>query len=116
MADFEKLHHNQLSHLAFETLDEYRTLNNRLPAPWCHADCQSFLGLAKKLRGSERYEKSGIKPAEEWFADEKMPEVRFLCLFALTAAGVFNPLCSFQGGLVAQEAVKAITQKFSPVK
>lgn len=44
-----------------------------------------------------------------------MPEVRFLALFALTAAGVFNPLCAFQGGVVAQEVVKAITQKFSPI-
>jgi molybdopterin/thiamine biosynthesis adenylyltransferase len=33
----------------------------------------------------------------------------------LTAAGVFNPLCAFQGGVVAQEAVKAITQKFTPI-
>jgi ThiF family len=28
---------------------------------------------------------------------------------------VFNPLCAFQGGVVAQEAVKAITGKFSPI-
>jgi len=27
---------------------------------------------------------------------------------------VFNPLCAFLGGFVAQECIKAITQKFSP--
>ena len=27
---------------------------------------------------------------------------------------MFNPLCAFIGGFVAQECVKAITQKFTP--
>jgi ubiquitin-activating enzyme E1 len=29
---------------------------------------------------------------------------------------VFNPLCAFVGGFVAQECIKAITQKFSPIQ
>jgi molybdopterin/thiamine biosynthesis adenylyltransferase len=28
---------------------------------------------------------------------------------------VFNPLCAFQGGVVAQECIKAITNKFTPI-
>lgn len=40
--------------------------------------------------------------------------MKFLNLFALTSRGVFNPLCAFFGGFTAQEAVKAITGKFSP--
>jgi len=39
-----------------------------------------------------------------------------LHLFAFTARGVLNPLAAFFGGFVAQEAVKAITNKFAPVK
>ena len=35
-------------------------------------------------------------------------------MFSFTCSGVFNPLCAFMGGFVAQECVKAITQKFSP--
>lgn len=33
----------------------------------------------------------------------------------MTAKGVFNPLCAFIGGFAAQEVVKAITNKFSPL-
>jgi molybdopterin/thiamine biosynthesis adenylyltransferase len=41
--------------------------------------------------------------------------VRLFYLFAFQCQGVFNPLCAFVGGVVAQECVKAITQKFTPV-
>ena len=34
---------------------------------------------------------------------------------ALTAAGSVNPVCAFIGGFVAQEIVKAITGKFTPI-
>jgi len=34
---------------------------------------------------------------------------------AFTARGCFAPLCAFLGGVVAQEALKALTGKFSPL-
>jgi hypothetical protein len=74
-----------------------------------------FVEMSKKLVDSDRYKDSGIRPSAEWTSDEKQPELKLLSLFALTAAGVFNPLCAFQGGFVAQEVVKAITQKFTPI-
>ena len=40
---------------------------------------------------------------------------KVITAIALTARGVFNPISSFIGGLVAQECVKAITGKFSPL-
>ena len=40
---------------------------------------------------------------------------KVLTSIAITARGVFNPICSFIGGMVAQECVKAITGKFSPL-
>ena len=40
---------------------------------------------------------------------------KVLTAIALTARGVFNPISSFIGGMVAQECVKAITGKFSPL-
>ena len=83
-----------------------------MPAPWDLKDCQDFLALAKELAATDRY-KEGIKPPAEWALDSA--EVRFMALFAMTVSGVFNPLCAFQGGVVAQEVVKAITQKFTPI-
>jgi len=34
---------------------------------------------------------------------------------AFTARGCFAPLCAFLGGVVAQEALKALTGKFTPL-
>lgn len=39
----------------------------------------------------------------------------FLRQFSLTCQGVFNPLCAFIGGFVAQEIVKAMTNKYTPL-
>jgi ubiquitin-activating enzyme E1-like protein 2 len=38
----------------------------------------------------------------------------FRCLY-FTSSGKFPPLCSFLGGVVAQEVLKSITNKFSPL-
>lgn len=56
-----------------------------------------------------------MKPVADWDKEDGSYELTFLSLFSLTCAGVFNPLCAFQGGVIAQEVVKAITQKFSPI-
>ena len=109
VADFEKMQNNQLAQLAFEALDKFRETRQRIPEPWNAVDIQEFVELAKKVADSLRYKESGIRPVAEWSTGEKQPELKLLSLFAATAAGVFNPLCAFQGGVVAQEVVKAIT-------
>lgn len=105
-ADFEKMANNLLSHVAFEALDRFKAAKKQMPKPWDLADATEFVEIAKKV--AERYEQ---KP-EEWKKDGL--ELKFLHLFAFQSQGVFNPLCAFFGGFVAQEIVKAITQKFSP--
>ena len=40
--------------------------------------------------------------------------MKLFYLFPMQAVGRFSPLCAFLGGYAAQEAIKAITQKFSP--
>ena len=52
-----------------------------------------------------------MKPVE-WKNDGI--ELKLLHLFCFQAQGVFNPMAAFFGDFVAQEVVKAITQKFSP--
>jgi len=80
-----------------------------MPESWNSVDLDEFMNHVKTLAESERYKDSGIRPFAEWSTGEKQPELKLLSLFALTAVGVFNPLCAFQGGVVAQEVVKAIT-------
>jgi len=36
--------------------------------------------------------------------------------FSFTAAGIFPPLAAFLGGLIAQEGIKAINQKWVPTQ
>ncbi len=99
IADFEKMQNNTMAHLAFQVLDGFRA-SGRLPKAWDKPDAEAFLSKAKEVVESDPLYKD-----LKWDA----PLVRFLALFSLTAEGVFNPLCAFQGGVVAQECVKAIT-------
>jgi hypothetical protein len=42
-------------------------------------------------------------------------EMRFVEQFAFSCRGHLPPLCAFFGGLVAQEIIKGITQKYKPI-
>lgn len=98
-ADFEKFSHSELSHLAFATLDAFMMKHNgEKPNAWSIKDASEFLLLAKAIK------------------ETTIEEQKLLVKFAFTARGVFNPLCAFFGGFVAQEVIKAITGKFSPIK
>jgi hypothetical protein len=107
VADFEKLSHHEISHLAFATLDAYMEKHKgQAPAPWSVTDAHEFLALAKEMKSSWKDAKF----------DDIKGDLKLLFQFAFTARGVFNPLCAFYGGFVAQEAIKAITSKFTPTQ
>mmetsp|Transcript_19576 Transcript_19576/g.30121 ORF Transcript_19576/g.30121 Transcript_19576/m.30121 type:complete len:181 (+) Transcript_19576:15212-15754(+) len=99
IADFEKMDHAPLSHLAFLALDKYREEHSRLPKPWDVADAKAFLDVCKKEAEANKLD----------FPGDEDKGLKLLYLFAFQAQGVFNPLCAFVGGYVAQECVKAIT-------
>lgn len=79
-----------------------------MPAVWDKKDADAFLAIAKEI--CPRYE---VKPEE--FKEDGV-ELSFFYKFSFTAQGVFNPMCAFLGGYIAQETVKAITNKFTPTK
>ena len=112
--DFAKTEQISLTHIVFEALDSFEANNARAPsmlpqykrailAEWNVKDCEELLGLAKKV--AERYGKKTLAAGEEDFVKK--------C--AYTAKAAFGPLCAFIGGLVAQETVKAITAKYTPI-
>jgi hypothetical protein len=52
-----------------------------------------------------------VQPKEQQAeADEKV-----LSYFASTSSAELNPMCAMFGGIVGQEAVKAISGKFTPI-
>jgi len=77
-----------------------------MPGVWDKKDADAFLSIAKAI--CPRYE---VKPEE--FKEDGV-ELAFFYKFSFTAQGVFNPMCAFLGGYIAQETVKAITNKFTP--
>ena len=50
VADYEKMHHSQISHLCYLTLDIFKKENEmRMPNPWNIEDASKFISIAKKL-------------------------------------------------------------------
>ena len=104
MTDFGKFDRPPQLHLAFRTLDAYVKKEGRLPTPWSRKDSQQFVELAKELNSSL----SGSSKVEE--VDEKL-----LATFSHVCQGDLNPLNATLGGIVAQEVMKACSEKFSPI-
>eukprot|EP00698_Gefionella_okellyi_P019655 TRINITY_DN6056_c0_g1_i1.p1 TRINITY_DN6056_c0_g1~~TRINITY_DN6056_c0_g1_i1.p1 ORF type:complete len:1024 (-),score=266.31 TRINITY_DN6056_c0_g1_i1:669-3740(-) len=79
-----------------QALHRFRELHGNWPAPWNEAEAQEVLSLAK-----------AINPVP---VDEAL-----VLDVARTARGALAPLTGFIGGLVAQEAIKAVSAKFTPL-
>lgn len=79
---------------------------NSLPRSWNAEDAQALVDLAVEYNRSESAD--GVKVEK---IDEDL--VRML---AFTARGQLAPVMSTIGGMVAQEVMKACSQKFSPIQ
>jgi ubiquitin-activating enzyme E1 len=101
IADFEKMQNNPISHLCFLALDKFREGEKRLPKVWDLSDATKFVEIGKAIATEKKINDDDLKDDSE--------TIRLLYLFAFQCQGVFNPLCAFLGGLVAQECIKAIT-------
>ena len=75
-----------------------------MPSPWSRKDSQQFVDWAKQLNSTL----SGPSKVEE--VDEKL-----LATFSHVCQGDLNPLNATLGGIVAQEVMKACSEKFSPI-
>lgn len=93
--------------MCFLALDKFRADEKRLPDVWNLSDAKKFVEIGKLIATERKINDDDLKDDSE--------TIRLLYLFSFQCQGVFNPLCAFLGGLVAQECIKAITQKFSPV-
>ncbi|XP_064619138.1 ubiquitin-like modifier-activating enzyme 6 [Lineus longissimus] len=101
-ADLAKFDAPPNIHLSFLTLQTFRERYKRLPNAWCNQDAKSFIQISKELNEQQR---------DKIEADERM--LRFM---SFTSRGQFAPLTAALGGIVAQEALKALTGKFTPLQ
>ena len=87
----------KLMHNAYHAIDKFIVVNKRKPKPWDYDDTEKIMKLISELL---KYEKK----------DEAV-----LRTIIHTYNGTFNPLASFIGGIVSQEAIKGITKKYTPI-
>ncbi|BHF68111.1 Ubiquitin-like modifier-activating enzyme 6 [Sparganum proliferum] len=87
------------AHYAFLSLMNFYAERGTLPAVWSESDADKVVKIAKSLQQADTEPDEGLIRA-----------------IAMTSSGQLAPLCSIFGGLAAQEALKAITHKFTPLK
>lgn len=104
MADFAKFATPSQLHLGNLSLHSFLLSHSRLPHAWDDNDAQEILQIAADLNA-----KSGNQA--------KVDEVDkdLLRKLAYVAEGSFSPISAFLGGFVAQEVLKCITGKFTPL-
>jgi len=109
--DFMKLENQLALHIAYQILQEFRKASKLdMPIPWDLDSLDLF------LKTSEKYIAKHFPVITADNEGEVHKIRRFLGLFALTSAGQFGPLSAFLGGVVSQEIIKAITQKYMPIR
>lgn len=94
---------------ALRILEAYRASHGgAFPRPWNEQDAGAFLSLASKYFPLD-FEDTLFGPSRIDAPDESV-----LLGFAHTARGSLQPLCALFGGIIGQEAQKAISGKFTP--
>lgn len=101
--DYSKFEVPLTVHVGFMALHKFKQNNGRLPNVWCSSDADQFLGLVQDIQSQ------GDAPQSDSLSKD------VLQLLSYTCQGNFVPLCASLGGIVAQEALKAITGKFTPL-
>lgn len=94
----ERPHH---LHVCFQALGSFVKKYNRYPQPYHDKDAEELIKIAIEINDS-------TLKLEDF-------EANMAKLLAYTAQGQLNPMTTFLGGLVAQEAQKGCTSKFKPI-
>jgi ubiquitin-activating enzyme E1 len=102
MSDFAKFDRPQQLHLGFQALHAFQFAKNRLPNPMDDDDAAIVLGAAKKFAEEEKIEVE--------FDEKLLKELSY------QAQGDLSPMAAFFGGIIAQEILKAVSGKFSPIQ
>lgn len=100
LADLAKFANPDTLHVGMLALHQFVKANNKLPGPWNKEDADEFVKISESLKTS---------------ADQQLDE-KLLRAVSHTAAGQLAPIAAFLGGFAAQECMKALTGKFTPLK
>ncbi|RAL42333.1 hypothetical protein DM860_012116 [Cuscuta australis] len=103
LSDFSKFDRPPLLHLAFQSLDKFRSEFGRFPNAGSEDDAQKLISIATVMNESA--------------GDSKIEDIdhKLLRHFSFGARAVLNPMAAMFGGIVGQEVVKACSGKFHPL-
>lgn len=103
ISDFAKFDRPQQLHLGIQALHAFADGHDgKLPRPHNDADAKELLDLTKKIAKETE--------TEVELSDKLITELSY------QAQGDLSPMAAFFGGLTAQEVLKAVSGKFTPVK
>lgn len=105
VCDYGKLNHPSILHVGFQTLHHYKETVGSFPQSWNDKDATAFYEMAIEFIKKSSFEITVDETAE-----------RLLYLLSFTCRGILPPLAAMIGGIVAQEALKSITGKYTPLK
>ena len=80
-----------------------------MPVSYSLDDFKEIVDFAKELLKDEK-----VKDLIN-FDDDKEEIIKILAMMSMTNDGQFGPQGAYLGGIIAQEAIKAITGKFMPI-
>lgn len=102
MSDFAKFDRPQQLHFGFQALHAFAQSQGRFPSPMDENDATVILASAQKF--------AQVQNVEIEFDEKLIRELSY------QARGDLNPMAAFFGGVVAQEVLKAVSGKFSPIQ
>ncbi|CDW52513.1 ubiquitin activating enzyme E1 [Trichuris trichiura] len=105
ISDFSKMDRPNQMHLMWRALYKFCQVHGRMPRVQNLADAEQIVSMVEELNAS----------ALESLRVEKV-DARLAKLLSFQALGNVAPITGFIGGLAAQEAMKALTGIFTPVK
>lgn len=102
LCDFSKMTVPLELHLGMQALHAFYDKNKRLTSPWNSQDAEELIHLAKSINESSK---------------NKLDEINLDILkqLSFTAQGSIVGLSAFTGGIVAQECLKSLSGKYTPL-
>ncbi|XP_007953546.1 ubiquitin-like modifier-activating enzyme 7 [Orycteropus afer afer] len=98
----QEVHRAHCLHQAFRALHQFQAHTGHLPKPWHPGDAEAVVRLARCLEP--------LQGTQEEPLDEALVRTVALC-----SAGDLSPMAAILGALTAQEVLKAISGKFTPL-
>jgi ubiquitin-activating enzyme E1 len=101
ISDFAKFDRPQQLHLGIQALHQFRETKGSLPRPHNDSDAKEVLHITKKIARDSGVE---VELSEKLIAE-----------LSYQARGDLSPMAAFFGSLAAQEVLKSVSGKFSPI-